>query len=54
MTVIGQRTDLIEWYARRGYAPTGEQRPFPYGDERFGIPLRDDLVFVVLVKPLRA
>lgn len=52
MTVIGQRSELIAWYVRRGYTPTGETRPFPYGDERFGIPLRDDLHFVVLRKPL--
>jgi GNAT superfamily N-acetyltransferase len=52
MTVIAQRRDLIAWYLRRGYTETGEQRPFPYGDERFGIPRRDDLVFSVLAKPL--
>jgi GNAT superfamily N-acetyltransferase len=52
MTVIGQREDLIAWYARRGYAATGEMRPFPYGDERFGLPQRDDLYFVVLTKSL--
>lgn len=53
MTVIAQREDLIAWYLRRGYAPTGETRPFPYGDERFGLPQRDDLYFVVLAKSLR-
>ncbi|CAM5698632.1 hypothetical protein SALBM217S_06382 [Streptomyces griseoloalbus] len=26
--------------------------PFPYGDERFGIPQRDDLEFELLVKEL--
>lgn len=52
MTVIAQRAELIAWYERRGYAPTGETRPFPYGDERFGRPLRDDLHFVVLAKRL--
>lgn len=52
MTVIGQRTELIAWYERRGYRRTGETRPFPYGDERFGLPRRDDLHFVVLAKPL--
>jgi GNAT superfamily N-acetyltransferase len=52
MTVIGQREDLIAWYLRRGYSRSGEMRPFPYGDERFGLPLRDDLYFVVLTKPL--
>jgi ribosomal protein S18 acetylase RimI-like enzyme len=52
MTVITAREDLIAWYERRGYRRTGRREPFPYGDERFGIPLRDDLEFEVLVKPL--
>ncbi|BDM68667.1 N-acetyltransferase [Streptomyces nigrescens] len=52
MTVIRQRTELIAWYERRGYRRTGEFSPFPYGDERFGIPQRDDLEFEVLAKPL--
>jgi GNAT superfamily N-acetyltransferase len=51
MTVIAQREDLIAWYVRRGYAVTGETRPFPYGDPRFGLPRRDDLHFAVLEKP---
>ena len=50
MTVIEQRDELIAWYQRRGYRRTGEYKPFPYGDERFGIPRRDDLRFEVLVK----
>ena len=54
MTVIRQRVDLIAWYARRGYAPTGARRPFPYGDERYGLPRRDDLEFAVLRKDLTA
>ncbi|MGC9500853.1 GNAT family N-acetyltransferase [Streptomyces sp. WG7] len=52
MTVISVREDLIAWYERRGYRRTGETTPFPYGDERFGIPQRDDLRFELLVKPL--
>ena len=52
MTVIAQRSELIAWYERRGYHRTGETRPFPYGDERFGLPRRDDLHFVVLEKSL--
>lgn len=52
MTVIDIRQALIEWYERRGYRRTGRFRPFPYGDQRFGIPLRDDLRFEVLEKPL--
>ena len=35
MTVVNVRTTLIAWYERRGYALSGETRPFPYGDERF-------------------
>ena len=52
MTVLAQRLDLISWYERRGYRRTGETRPFPYGDERFGVPKRPDLSFVALAKPL--
>jgi predicted N-acetyltransferase YhbS len=52
MTVIAQRTELIAWYERRGYARTGETQPFPYGDARFGLPKRDDLHFIVLRKPI--
>lgn len=52
MTVIRQRADLIDWYRRLGFEPTGETGPFPYGDDRFGRPLRDDLEFVVLSAPL--
>jgi GNAT superfamily N-acetyltransferase len=50
MTVIRQREDLIAWYERRGYQRTGELRPFPYGDERFGQPKVHDLEFAVLLK----
>ena len=50
MTVIAQRSELIAWYERRGYCDTGETAPFPYGDEHFGAPARDDLYFVVLEK----
>lgn len=52
MDVIEQRRELIDWYCRRGYEPTGETREFPYEDERYGRPRRDDLRFVVLAKAL--
>ncbi len=52
MTVIVQRGELIAWYQRRGYHRTGQRKPFPYGQERFGIPRRDDLCFEVLSKDL--
>ncbi|MES2274811.1 MAG: GNAT family N-acetyltransferase [Bacteroidota bacterium] len=37
ITVISTRTELIEWYQRRGYVPTGEIQPF-HAEEKFGIP----------------
>jgi ribosomal protein S18 acetylase RimI-like enzyme len=43
MTVLNVRGALIAWYERRGYRRTGETQAFPYGDDRFGTPLRDDL-----------
>lgn len=52
MTVIAQRAELIDWYERRGYRRSGATAPFPYGDERFGLPRRLDLHFVVLEKSL--
>ena len=54
MTVIDVRDALIAWYERRGYRRTGIHKPFPYGDTRFGVPLRDDLRFEMLEKVLEA
>lgn len=50
MTVIDIRSELIAFYERRGYRRTGQIKPFPYGDTRFGLPKRDDLRFEVLEK----
>jgi hypothetical protein len=52
MTVIDVRDELIDYYARRGYRRTGVHKPFPYGDERYGIPRRPDLRFEILEKAL--
>ncbi len=52
MSVVNVRETLIAWYERRGYVLTGETQPFPYGDQRFGRPLRGDLHFVLLEKDL--
>lgn len=52
ISVIPQRETLIGWYERLGYAATGETLPFPYGDERFGLPKRDDLSFIVMEKAI--
>jgi ribosomal protein S18 acetylase RimI-like enzyme len=51
MTVISDRVELISWYERHGYAKTGESRPFPMGDPRFGEP-KKFLEFLVLEKSL--
>ena len=45
MAVIDRRAELIAWYVRHGYEPSGETRPFP-------VPLDPPLSMVVLVKPL--
>ena len=50
MTVISVRKELIAWYERQGYLPTGETQPFPV-DERFGKPTQP-LEFIVLEKHL--
>lgn len=52
MGVLSVRDTLIAWYERRGYARTGETEPYPYGDNRFGTPLREDLEFIILHKQL--
>jgi len=54
MSVLAPRDDLIAWYRRRGYTVTERTRAFPYGDERYGRPRRDDLYFRVLTKTLVA
>jgi len=53
MTVVSVRDTLIAWYERRGYRLTGEREPFPYEDQRFGVPNRGDIDFVVLEKQVR-
>lgn len=53
LVTIHLRTDMIEMYERRGFTLTGDVHPFPYGDERYGRPRRDDLQLVELGKGLR-
>lgn len=52
MTVIRQRPELVAYYERRGYERTGEERPFPFDNPRFGSPRTRALVFDVLTKAL--
>jgi ribosomal protein S18 acetylase RimI-like enzyme len=54
MTVLDVRDSLIAWYERRGYTPTGEKIPFPYGNKSLGRPRVGNLSFVVLEKKLPA
>lgn len=54
MTVLVQRTELLAFYVRRGYIVSAESKPFPYGDERWGLPKVNDLRFHVLRKQLTA
>ena len=52
MKVISIREELIAYYARRGYAVTGEREPFPYDKLKPGQAKRNDLEFTVLRKLL--
>lgn len=52
MTVISIRTELIAWYEKHGFRNTQEKKPFPYEDQRFGIPKVQNLEFTVLEKKL--
>ncbi|HWQ85052.1 GNAT family N-acetyltransferase [Brevundimonas sp.] len=52
ISVFPQRETLIGWYQRLGYRLTGDTLPFPYGNPRFGLPLRDDLYFLVMERAL--
>lgn len=50
MRVISVRHELIAWYERQGYVPTGKREPFP-DDKRFGIPVQP-LEFIIMEKPI--
>ncbi len=52
MQVISLRHELIAYYRRRGYLPTGEIRAFPATDPKFGLPRVAELMFEVLEKSL--
>lgn len=51
MTVISVRRELIEYYERRGYKRTGETKPFPMDDPKFGMP-KQFLEFIVMEKSI--
>ena len=52
MQVITLRNELIAYYERRGYLRTGETKPFPATDPRFGLPKVAGLMFEVVEKSL--
>lgn len=52
MTVLDIRTELLAYYGRRGYTPTGERRPFPPPGIESIVVLREGLGLVVLSKNL--
>lgn len=51
MTVISVRKELIEFYERRGYQSTGERKPFPMDNPKFGLP-KQVLEFIVMEKKI--
>ncbi|CAF3960104.1 unnamed protein product [Adineta steineri] len=51
MIVVLQRTELIDYYNRRGYIDTGDRQPFP--QSQFGLPKRNDLQFCTLRKSVK-
>ncbi|WP_295668450.1 N-acetyltransferase [uncultured Mucilaginibacter sp.] len=50
MTVISIRHELIAWYQRRGYQPTGEVLPFHH-DKKFGNP-KQPIELIVMEKKI--
>lgn len=43
-TVIPTRTELVAFYERRGYTPTGKFEAFPQQDTKFGLPKVSGLI----------
>jgi ribosomal protein S18 acetylase RimI-like enzyme len=52
LSVIPLRKELSAWYERHGYSFTGREQPFPYNDEKFGLPKRNDLSLAEMKKLL--
>lgn len=50
MTVISVRHELINWYKRRGYQPTGEIQPF-HVDKKFGV-AKQHIELIVMEKSI--
>lgn len=52
MVVLHVRAELIAWYERRGFRPSGESELFPEEHKSFGQPLRNDLRLLGFEKKL--
>lgn len=52
MKVIGIRTELVDYYVRRGYRLTGEREDFFTAEDTFGEPKTDVIYFEILSKRL--
>ena len=52
MFVITLRKPLIAWYEKLGYKDSGERKPFPSHDPKFGIPKILNIEFQVMKKPI--
>lgn len=53
MDVIPLRTELVDFYHRKGYKETGIEKPFPENSEKFGLPKVQNLKLVELQKKLK-
>jgi len=51
MTVISERSELIDWYKRNGYVEVGGKKPMVFDNLSGGIP-KMDLYFITLEKIL--
>jgi ribosomal protein S18 acetylase RimI-like enzyme len=52
MTVLPQRKELIAFYERRGFRPTGKIEAFPVNDPRYGLPKVSGLELKEFLKKL--
>ena len=52
INVISRRFELIAYYQRRGYISTGNKRPFPYNQPKYGIPKVEGLELEIFDKKL--
>ena len=53
MWVLTARTELVQWYVRRGYTVTPERIPYSAVGEEAGQPLMANLEFAVLTKKFK-